>query len=64
MLNKHEAGPATRVERWQSRISTATALIVLASFYAMMLTGTVGAVANSTVTRRMVQVEHVKIDST
>jgi hypothetical protein len=64
MLNEHEAGPATRVERGQSRISTATALIVLASFYAMMLTGTERAVADSTVTRRMVQVEHVKIDST
>ena len=62
MLNEHEAGPATSVERGQSRISTATALIVLASFSAMMLTGTERAVADFTVTRRMVQVEHVKID--
>jgi Domain of unknown function DUF302 len=47
-----------------SRISKATLLITLASFTLMMLTGMEAAMADSTVTRQVLQVEHVKIDST
>jgi hypothetical protein len=47
-----------------SRISKATLLIMLASLALMMLTGMEAAVADSTITRQVLQVEHVKIDST
>jgi hypothetical protein len=47
-----------------SRISKATPLIMLASFALMMLTRMEVAVAHSTITRRVLQIEHVKIDST
>src|SRR5271157_3091543 len=47
-----------------SRISKATPLVMLVSFALMMLTGMEGAVADSTITRRVLQIEHVKIDST
>jgi len=47
-----------------SRISKATRLVMLVSFALMMLTGMEGAVADSTITRRVLQIEHVKIDST
>jgi uncharacterized protein (DUF302 family) len=46
------------------RISKATLLIMLVSFSLMMLTGMDAAVAGSTITRRVLQVEHVKIEST
>ena len=45
-----------------SRISKAAPLIMLASFALMMLTGMEVAVADSTVTRQVLQVEHVKIE--
>ena len=47
-----------------SRISKATPLIMLASFALTLLTGMEVAVANSTITRRVLQIEHVKINST
>jgi uncharacterized protein (DUF302 family) len=47
----------------QSHISKAAPLISLASFTLMMLTGMEAAMADSTVTRQVLQVEHVKIDS-
>ena len=47
-----------------SRISKATPLIMLASLALMMLTRMEVAVADSTITRRVLQIEHVKIDST
>ena len=47
-----------------SRISKAAPLVMLAPFVLMMLTGMEVAVADSTITRRVLQVEHVKIDST
>ena len=47
-----------------SRISKATPLIMLASFALTLLTGMEVAVADSTITRRVLQIEHVKIDST
>lgn len=48
----------------RSRISKAAPLVVLASFALMMLTRMEVAVADSTITRRVSQIEHVKIDST
>ena len=47
-----------------SRISKAAPLVMLAPFVLMMLTGMEVAVADSTITRRVLQVEHVEIDST
>jgi uncharacterized protein (DUF302 family) len=47
----------------QSHISKAAPLISLASFALMMLTGMEAAMADSSVTRQVLQVEHVKIDS-
>jgi uncharacterized protein (DUF302 family) len=47
-----------------SRISKAAPLVMLASFAVMTLTGMEVAVADSTITRRVLQIEHVKIDST
>ena len=46
-----------------SRISKAAPLVMLASFVLMMLTGMEVAVADSTITRRVLQIEHVKINS-
>jgi hypothetical protein len=46
-----------------SRISKTATLIMLAPFSLMMLTGMEAAVADSTITRQVLQVEHVKIDS-
>ena len=46
-----------------SRISKAAPLVMLAPFVLMMLTGMEVAVADSTITRRVLQIEHVKIDS-
>jgi hypothetical protein len=47
----------------RSPTSKTTPLIMLASLSLMMLTGMEGAVADSNITRRVLQVEHVKIDS-
>ena len=47
-----------------SRISKAAPLVMLASFALMTLTRMEVAVADFTVTRQVLQVEHVKIDST
>jgi uncharacterized protein (DUF302 family) len=47
-----------------SRISKATPLIMLMSCTLMMLTGMEAAMADSTITSRVLQIEHVKIDST
>ena len=59
----HEAG-ASLDNVGPSRISKAAPLIMLASLAVMMLTGMEAAVADSTITRQVLQVEHVKIDST
>jgi hypothetical protein len=48
----------------QTRRSKVTALITLAACVLLLLNGMEGAMADSTVTRRALQVEHVKIDST
>ncbi len=47
-----------------SRISRAVPLIMVASFSLMMLTRVEVAMSDPTVTRRVLQVEHVKIEST
>ena len=47
-----------------SRISKASRLIMLASFFLMTMTRTEAAVADPIVTEQVFQVEHIKIDST
>jgi hypothetical protein len=59
----HEAAPALDTVG-HSRTSKTTPLIMLASLSLMMRTGTEVAVADSNITRRALQVEHVEIDST
>jgi uncharacterized protein (DUF302 family) len=59
----HEAAGSLDTAR-HSRISKATPLIMLVSFALTLLTGVEVAAADSTVTRRALQIEHVKIDST
>src|ERR1700722_2538726 len=59
---RKQAMRATETKR-HSRISKAAPLVMLAPFVMMMLTGMEVAVADSTITRRALQIEHVKIDS-
>jgi hypothetical protein len=64
MLNERKARAAAGPDKvGHGRISKATPLIILASFFLMTMTRMEVAVADSTVTRRMLQVEHIKIDS-
>src|ERR1700722_13753881 len=60
---RKQAMRATETKR-HSRISKAAPLVMLAPFVLMMLTGMEVAVADSTITRRVLQVEHVEIVST
>jgi hypothetical protein len=63
MLNEREARAATGLDKvGHGRISKATPLM-LASFFLMTLTRMEVAVANPIITRQVLQVEHIKIDS-
>ncbi len=64
MLNECEAATSPGKVTGRSRISKATSLIMLASIFLTAQARMESAVADTTVTSRMLQVEHLKIDST
>jgi uncharacterized protein (DUF302 family) len=60
----HEAAASLVVVAWDRRMSNAARLIMLASFSLITLTRMEVVVADPIVTQQVLQVEHVKIDST